>query len=153
MLCNLTIRINICRWGWCGLTVCVTVKFFAIRACTAHIKSSKLWLIIFFLPWSGPVGLSPFDGLSVYCLLFCLPKIKQIKVLNVGHFYTLFFSFSTGPLQGRKKIISQSSLLFIWAVHALMAKNLTVTQTVSPHQPHLQIMIRIVRLHNMTLCM
>ena len=38
-------------------------------------------------------------------------------------------------------------------LHALIAKNLTVTQTVSPHQPHLQIMIRIVRLHNMTLCM
>ena len=51
MLCNLTIRIIICRWGWCGLTVCVTIKFFAIRACTAHIKSSKplfqlkLWLV------------------------------------------------------------------------------------------------------------
>ena len=29
-----------------------------------HIKSSKLWLIIFFLPRSGPVGLLPFDGLS-----------------------------------------------------------------------------------------
>ena len=41
---------------------------------------------------------------------------------------------------------------FLLLVHALIAKNLTVIQTVSPHQPHLQIMIRIVRLHNMTLC-
>ena len=42
---------------------------------------------------------------------------------------------------------------FLLLVHALIAKDLTVLQTVSPHQPHLQIMIRIVRLHNMTLCM
>ena len=52
-----------------------------------------------------------------------------------------------GRTASRKKEDNQPKL-FIWAVHALIAKNLSVTQTVSLHQPHLQIMIRIVRLHN-----
>ena len=54
----------------------------------------------------------------------------------------------------RKKEDNQPKLTaFYMSSQALTAKNLTVTQTVSPHQPHLQIMSRIVRLHNMTLCM
>ena len=55
----------------------------------------------------------------------------------------------------RKKEDNQPKLtaFYMSSTYALIAKNLTVTQTVSPYQPHLQIMIRIVRLHNMTLCM
>ena len=128
MLCNLTIRIIICRWGWCGLTVCVTVKFFAIRACTAHIKSSKLWLIIFFLPWSGPVGVSPFDGLSYLnyntitdiSLLYKL--FERLCVKSLSQFSGKCFSVVSWHIRKWQWVRTIKKMLFVITIWVLCKK-------------------------------
>ena len=115
MLCNLTIRIMICRWGWCGLTVCVTVKFFVIRACTAHIKSSKLWLIIFFPPLEAVLSASNF---SMACLISIITQsliYPCSKSCLRGSRWNLFLSlvWSASLL---RLLLSITGILAFWVI-------------------------------------